>query len=129
MRYYQIFNKSEDGSILFNKDKYEQLLKNLLPGRYLVSFQRLDPKSTLKDYRAAYFAKIDALASELGDTRYSTHEDVKRELFEKMVEETPELFICALPMCSTKYLTLEGWQAFIQRLDIWAFINHNIILQ
>lgn len=127
-RFYQIAEK-KDGKMLYNKERLSNLESILYEGRYIVTFQRLNPLKTQKEYRACYFAKIDALAFDIGDTRYSLHESVKDIILNKMIEETPEAFNNIIPEASTQYLTLEGWIIFLERLDLWAFIEHNVILQ
>lgn len=106
-----------------------QSTQQLFDGYYLVSFMRLNPQSDIKEYRACYFAKIDAIASEAGETRYDMHELVKDEIITDMQNLNPELFTDDGVEVSTRYLTPEGWIALLDRLDLWAFVNYNTILQ
>jgi hypothetical protein len=126
MRFHQLATINA-GKIAYNKEKMEHLISNLYDGNYLISFQRLEPKSSVKDYRACYFAKIDALGAEVGETRYGMHGLVKDSIIDVMIDEVPQVFL--RDEASTKYLTLEGWTILLERLDIWAFTEYNVILQ
>lgn len=126
MKFYLVADVKE-GDIFFNKERHAHIIENLFDGRYIISYQKIDPKSTVKEYRACYFFKIDAIAAEVGETRYVMHEYVKEMIIEQMIDQTPELFTKQLP--STKYLTLEGWVNLLERLDIWAFTEYNVVLQ
>jgi hypothetical protein len=76
MKFHQL-SEVKGGKIFFDRDKMKHLIENLYEGQYLISFQRLSPKADVKEFRKCYFAKIDALAFEVGDTRYGVHELVK----------------------------------------------------
>jgi hypothetical protein len=104
----------------------QHLVSNLYDGTYVVSFQHLEPKSSIKEYRACYFSKIDAIGRETGETRYAVHDLVKDYVIEAMKQELPEFF--TRDAASTRYLTLEGWVVLLERLDLWAFTEYNIIL-
>jgi hypothetical protein len=125
MKFYQLVQKSGD-DFTFNRERMMHLISTLFDGHYLISFQRIEPKSTVKDYRACYFSKIDTIAFELGSSRYEVHADVKEIILNRMIEETPELF--TRDNASTKYLVLEGWGNLLERLDLWAFTEFNIVL-
>lgn len=127
MKFHQIMDK-KDGKLLYDATKFKALTDMLFDGRYLVSFQRLNPLSSTTEYRRCYFAKVDAIAFETGETRYNTHMHLKTEILNKMVEETPKIFTIPMPEPSTGYLSLEGWLVFIERVDIFAFVHYNIIL-
>lgn len=115
------------GSIFqFNKENVKHIYDIMFDGRYLVTFQQLNPQSNIKDYRRCYFAKLDALAAEAGEDRYSMHEYVKDQVVSRMLEEMPELFSIAI--VSTRSLLLEGWSVLLERLDLWAFIEYGTIL-
>lgn len=126
MKFYQIADV-QGGEINRNEELHNHLVENLFDGRYLISYLRLSPKSTIKDYRRCYFLKIDTIAAEVGDTRYGIHELVKEYIMEDMMQKTPELF--QDEEISTKSLSLEGWIVLLERLDIWAFVEYNIVLQ
>lgn len=116
----------KDGELFYDVEKAEQKKRSLENGKYLFTIEKLEPLSAPKEYRACYFAKIDILKDELGDDRYSVHSLIKEHVLEPMMQELPELF--ESEEISTKSLLLEGWKPFIQRLDIWAFTEHNVIL-
>ena len=126
-KFYQVLTKQGNVCDIKAIDKIGEACGKLFDGTYLVSFMRLRPQSEIKEYRACYFAKIDAIANDVGDTRYGIHELVKQELITNMVDEAPDLFTDE--EVSTKYLTPEGWIALLERLDLWAFTNYNIVLQ
>lgn len=127
MKFYQLADKQGD-DFNYDRERMRNLITNLFPGRYLVSFQRIEPKSNVKDYRACYFAKIDAIRSEIGEERYTVHEFVKEYVIANMAEDVPEVFM-KQEVISTRYLTLEGWSILLERLDLWAFTQYNIILR
>lgn len=127
-KFYHIANK-RDGRMIYNKEKLDHLTSILYDGQYLITFQRLEPKSSIKDYRRCYFSKLDALAFEAGDTRYGMHGLIKEHIIEKMIEENPEFFHSVLPEASTTYLNEMGWVNILDRLDLWAFTTYNVILQ
>lgn len=115
------------GSIFqFNRGNIKHIYDIMFDGRYLVTFQQLNPQSNIKDYRRCYFAKLDALAAEAGEDRYSMHEHVKDQVVSRMLEEMPELF--SISIVSTRSLLLEGWSVLLERLDLWAFIEYGTIL-
>lgn len=125
MKFYQL-GEIKAGKAFYNKEKMQNLISNLFDGTYLISMERIAPKSNVKDYRACYFAKIDILAAEVGETRYSMHEIVKENVVSEMMDELPSLFV---PVeATTKALTLEGWTVLLKRLDIWAFTEYNVVL-
>jgi hypothetical protein len=126
-KFYQILTKEGNKYDNHGVKKFAESCEKLFDGTYLVSFMRLRPQSEIKEYRACYFAKIDALAAEAGETRYSMHELIKDEILTDMIDSTPELFTTL--ETTTKYLTPEGWIALLERLDLWAFVNYNTILQ
>lgn len=126
MKFYQLIDK-RDGKIHYDKDKLIHLTDNLFDGRYLVSCQRINPRVTIKDFRACYFAKIDGLAFEVGETRYGVHHIVKDIVLSRMLEELPDLFTEQL--VSTRYLSLDGWGNFLERLDLWAYLEYGVILE
>lgn len=130
MKFYQLA-KMEGGKIVYDRQRVQNMLDILYDGTYLVSFQRIAPKSTLKELRAAYFAKIDILAYETGHSKYEMHDLVKDNTLRSLVKELPELY--EQPKfrkdVSTMGLTDKGWIALLERLDLWAFTEYNIILQ
>lgn len=126
MKFYTIGVKA-DGAFRFANENLKHIFDTMFDGRYLVSFQRIDPKSGIKEYRRCYFAKLDALASDAGEDRYSMHELVKEELISRMQEEVPEAF--TVPVVSTRSLTEEGWSILLERLDLWAFVQYGTVLQ
>jgi hypothetical protein len=113
--------------IVNGKINYHPSFENFRDGEYLVGVQLLNPKANVKDYRAAYFAKIDIIKDEVGEDRYSIHNIVKDEVLSDMLEKTPQLFN-KIDELSTKNLKLEGWTILLERLDLWTFIEYNIIL-
>lgn len=125
MKFYQLANK-RDGVFTFNRDNMRHLIENLFEGQYIISFQRVVPKSNVKEYRACYFAKIDMIASEVGETRYDVHTLVKEHIIEPMLNELPDLF--TQNVISTRVLTLSGWVVLLERLDLWAFTEYSVIL-
>ena len=125
MRFNQIGTK-EKGVFSYNKERMNHLTDMLFDGRYLISFQRISPNSTVKQYRGCYFVKIDTIALECGYSRYEIHEEIKDSIISQMIEEIPQVFTAET--ASTKYLTLEGWMILLERLDLWAFTEFNIIL-
>jgi len=125
-KFHQLLDK-KNGTITYNKENVKNILDILFDGRYLVTLQRIDPKSDVKDYRRCYFAKLDELARDAGEDRYSLHAIIKDQVMLPMMEETPELF--ADGAISTGSLTLEGWTVFIERFDLWSFTEYGIILQ
>lgn len=125
-RLYHLAEK-RNGQMVYNMEKLKHLISLLFEGKYLISFQRLEPKSTIKDYRSCYFAKLDALARDNGETRYWMHSMVKDEILSSMLEEMPTLFNG--DELSTKYLTVEGWVVLLERLDIWAYTTYGTILE
>ena len=127
-KFYIIADK-EGEKMVYNKERLQSLTDMLYEGRYLVSFERLNPMSDIKEYRRCYFSKLDALAFEAGETRYAMHDVVKVEVLQKMIDETPALFNVHLPELSTKYLTRDGWVAFIKAVDLFAYVNYGMILQ
>lgn len=88
------------------------LFRDSLPGTYLVAITKLDPKSDVNDYRAAYFAKLDFLCREVGEKRYDLHNLVKDGLSET----------------STQSFTEEQWTEFLAKFEQWTFITYSIIL-
>jgi hypothetical protein len=127
MKFYQIAEK-EGEAFNYDRSKMRHLIENLRDGRYLISFQELNPQSSVKEYRRCYFAKIDGLRFDSGEDRYSLHEIVKENILAPMYDELPELFEDGSEL-STKLLTLEGWPVLLERLDLWAFIEYGAILQ
>lgn len=125
MKFYQLAD-IKDHKLIVNKDKMDALIQILYDGRYLITFQRLDPKSTIKDYRRCYFAKIDALGFETGHTRYEMHALVKDELLSKIIDQLPELVEDEI--ITTKNLTEESWGVLLEALDLWAFTEYSVIL-
>lgn len=126
MKFYQIAEK-RDGVMNYNKEKLASLIEFLYDGRYLISFQRINPLSDIKDYRRCYFAKLDALAQDIGEDRYSMHQHVKDQVISRMANEVPEAF--TVPVISTRSLTKEGWSVLLERLDLWAFVEYGTVLQ
>jgi hypothetical protein len=127
-KFYQIAEKK--GHQLIHSHTLIKLIENLYEGKYLVSYQLLSPQSDIKDYRRCYFAKIQALGDENGETKHSMHEIVRDEILDKMLKETPEVFIDgSASSLSTNSLTLEGWLVLLERLDLWAFMEYGTILQ
>lgn len=126
MKFYQLADIAEAGKISFNKEKMNGMLQTLFPGRYLLSFQRLEPKSSIKDYRRCYFAKIDALGSETGHSRYEMHDLVKNHLLTQLLEQIPEIMVN--DVISTSSLNEEGWTVLLEALDLWAFTEYSVIL-
>ena len=102
------------------------MLQTLFAGRYLITFQRLEPKSSIKDYRRFYFAKIDALGAETGHTRYEMHELVKNHVLTDIGYQLPELTTDG--GISTGSLNEEGWVLLLEALDLWAFTEFSVIL-
>jgi hypothetical protein len=111
-----------------DKDKLQFFKDTLYNGNYLISFERIEPQSNVKEYRACYFAKIDRLRYEAGEGRYELHELVKEHVLSPMYEELPSLFYTEEGGASTKNLTLTGWSVLLERLDLWAFMEYNTIL-
>lgn len=130
MKFHQIV-KMAGGKIEYDRERAKRMLEILYDGVYLVSFQRIAPKSTIKDFRAAYFAKIDILADETGHTRYEMHDIVKNYVLSDLAESLPEVIESKGEefAVSTKGLTIEGWPILLERLDLWAFTEYNVILQ
>jgi hypothetical protein len=126
MKFYQLADV-ENKTIVFNKERIQSLSSILDNGKYLVSFQKLQPKSDIKDYRRCYFFKVDTIAFETGHSRYEMHELIKSSLFTDLMEQIPELFIDNT--ISTRNLTLEGWIVVLAALDLWAFTEYSIIIK
>ena len=125
MKFY-LNGTKKDGIFHQNHDKLKHLIDNLFDGDYLISFQRINPMSEQAEYRACYFAKIDMLAAEVGETKYPLHNYIKEEVLAPFLHEQPEYF--THPTASTKYLTEAGWAMFLQRFDLWAFTTYGVIL-
>lgn len=102
---------------------YEEL--SLIDGRYLLTLQSLNPQAEEKDYRAAYFAKLETLGSEVGETKKDMHEYAKEHVLRPMMLQIPELFDST--ELSTKSLSEEAWVIFLQRFDLWAWKEYNVI--
>lgn len=86
---------------------------NLKDGDYIIIVLPCDPQSDIPTYRKVYFAKIDFLGKETGHTKYEMHELVKTHLLDNV---------------STKYLAREGWLMLLERLDLWAFQQYEVVL-
>lgn len=125
-KFYQIAEKRGD-IFIHNVENWKHLVSMLYEGKYLMTLQRLEPKSDIKSYRRCYFAKLDALAAEVGEERYSMHEIIKDNVLSDMIKQTPEAF--TLEVTSTKYLTTTGWVILLERLDLWAFLEYGTILK
>lgn len=126
-KYYTIAIKKAE-EFAYQHPNIQGVLDGFTDGRYLVSFQRLDPKSEEKDYRACYFAKVQMLGDEVGHTKYEMHELIKEHVLKPMVDGMSELFANE-GIVSTTALDLEGWLVFLERLDFWAWDNYHVILQ
>jgi hypothetical protein len=127
MRFYQL-GEIKSGKLSYNREKMQHFIEKLDDGTYLMSLQRIEPKSDIKDYRACYFAKIDILKDEVGEGRYDLHELVKENVISVMADEVSEVFLHEEWGLSTRNLTLEGWRIFLERFDLWAFTEYNVIL-
>lgn len=127
MKFNQIADK-KDGKFIYDKDRMNKLTATLTEGRYLITIMKLNPLSEIKEYRACYFVKLDTLCKDAGETRYDMHEYVKKEILQSMLDESPQVFDGCKTL-STKCLNKDGWYILLDRLDIWAFINYNVILQ
>ncbi len=129
-KYYTIGIK-EGGAFKYQHPNMTGVLEGFTDGRYLVSFQRLDPKSEEKDYRGCYFAKVQMLGDEVGHTKYEMHNLIKEHVLTPMVEEIPTIYREARlrKEITTRGLTLEGWSILLERLDFWAWDNYHVILQ
>jgi hypothetical protein len=125
-RFYTLGEKS-DGVFKYTQANLASLFEMLFDGKYLITIQGLNPKSSIKDYRACYFAKLDALAADVGETRYDLHEIVKGEILVEMLKNTPELF--HTETLSTQQLNEYGWMVFIEQLELWAFTTYGVILR
>lgn len=125
MKFHQLAELKE-GRLSYNKERAKALLENLYEGTYLISFLRLNPKSTIKDYRACYFAKIDAIGAEVGETRYDIHELIKEHVMSKMLDEIPEVF--TTEGITTQNLTENGWVVLLEAVDLWAFTEYSIVI-
>lgn len=115
------------GDGAFGTSNVVKAFEQLFDGQYLITFQRLNPQSSIREYRRCYFAKIDALAAEVGETRYDIHEIVKDEVLKEMLTNTPQLFYSET--LTTNQLTEAGWVVFIEQLELWAFTTYGVILR
>lgn len=117
----------KDGKLAVGQ-AWGNMIANMFDGRYLISFTPLNPQSDIKTYMRLYFLKVDIIAKEVGEDRYQVHEYAKEYILHDMAENNPELFEKVIDRISTVNLTEQGWIAYIDAFDIWAFINYNIIL-
>jgi hypothetical protein len=82
-----------------------------LEGKYLISIRSLDNK-TLDDFRANYFALIDSVRDVTGNSRYTIHEDFKRE---RKIE-------------TTKDFDFQNWINFLEAFRWYYFAKLDLIL-
>ena len=118
----------KDGKII--DEGWSNVIKNLFDGPYLISFKSMSPQSGVDTYMRLYFLKVDTIAKEVGETRYDVHELAKEYVLADLLDNNPDFMHNngAKRAVSTTRLTEEGWLAYLDALDIWAFVNYNIIL-
>jgi hypothetical protein len=124
--YHQLI-RIDNGTPVYNIQAAKNLLKSLSNGEYIVSIRKVDPKSDIKDYRACYFAKLDILRHEVGESKEDLHEIIKQYLLFPLLSEIHDGDE-NVPTLTTKNLDHKGWAMLLERLDLWAFTEYNVIL-
>ena len=116
------------GGFLQIPDRLAQFItNNLQDGNYILSLESRIARSTEKEYRGCYFSKLEFLAREVGENKKELHEIIKNEVLDLMYTEVPEMFIKE-NIISTTNLTLDGWLQYIERLDLWSYLEYGVVL-
>lgn len=120
----------EGGKILYGQDKMEELWKNNPDGQYMLILVSHSPK-TEEEWRKYYFMLRDIVFTD-GETGYSKsdiHEMAKSLILVKLINDEENFsYVVENDTPSTSWLSVKGWQNYVQLFKEWVFESFNCYL-
>ena len=99
---------------IFSREKLNNIIEIMGEGEVAIVVQTL---SDIDNYRAEYFAIVDALRDVTGYTKAETHSIFKEQVLLKKLDKK-----------STKDLELEKWPTFLTEVRNYIFDNLDLVI-